>query len=504
MARWREWAAAAAVGLLAPACAQVAPAPVAAAETGFPAVDRQFAKFQTDEHLAGLVWGVVRDGRIVHLGASGVQDIETRAPVNAETMFRIASMSKAFTALAILKLRDEGKLSLDALAETYVPEMKGWVYPTTDSARIRVRDLLSHVGGLVTDDPWGDRQQPLSEADFTAMLRAGVPFTRAPQTAFEYSNFGYATLGRIITNVSGRRYDQYISAEIMKPLGMNATTYEVRDVDPAHLARGYRWENEAWVLEPTMPNGVFGAMGGVVTNANDYVKWMSFQLDAWPPRDGAEKGPVKRSTVRELAQGLNFPMNIDRVTLEGGAPCRYANTYGMGMNAGLDCELGFTLAHSGGYPGYGSNVLLMPDQGIGLFAFASGTYAGASPVNRRAALELHKAGMLTGRTIAVSAPLAAAYRAAGAMYGAGDIEPGRAMLAMNFLMDRSPDNWKRKLAGLKEKVGACRSDEPIKPTGALTGRFAWTCERGAIEGGLLLSPTNPPGIQALEFSISDK
>jgi hypothetical protein len=72
-------------------------------------------------------------------------------------------MSKAFTALSILKLRDEGKLSLDAPAETYVPELKGWRYPTADAPKIRVRDLLNHTAGLVTDDPWGDRQTPLGE-----------------------------------------------------------------------------------------------------------------------------------------------------------------------------------------------------------------------------------------------------------------------------------------------------------------------------------------------------
>lgn len=76
------------------------------------------------------------------------------------------------------------------------------------------------------------------------MLRDGVPFTRAPQTHMEYSNFGYALLGRIITNVSGRPYNQYVMTEIMKPLGMTSTTYEVRDVPAAKLALGYRWENE--------------------------------------------------------------------------------------------------------------------------------------------------------------------------------------------------------------------------------------------------------------------
>ena len=155
--------------------------------------------------MPGLVYGIVA-GRAARLCPNLRQPDRTNPPsvVTPDTLFRIASMSKAFTALAILKLRDEGRLRLDALAEDYVPELRNWRYPTSDSPRIRVRDLLSHVAGFVTDDPWGDRQQVLTEAEFTRMLRDGVPFTRAPDTAFEYSNFGYALLGRIITNVSGR------------------------------------------------------------------------------------------------------------------------------------------------------------------------------------------------------------------------------------------------------------------------------------------------------------
>ena len=508
MRRFGVFALALMMSVATPACAQVAPP---AAQIGpewqlpLASIDERMLAFQEEAHVPGMVWGVVKDGRLLHFTANGVQDIENGEPVNAQSMFRIASMSKAFTALAILKLRDDGKLRLDDLVETYVPEFKALKYPTTDSPRIRVRDLLSHVGGFVTDDPWGDRQQVISEAEFTAMLRASPPLTRAPQTAFEYSNLGYATLGRIITNVSGQPYDAYIKAEITRPLGMNATTYEVRDVDPARLARGYRWENEAWALEPTMQHGVFGAMGGVVTSADDYVKWIAFLLDAWPARDGAETGPVRRSSVRELSQGLNFPMLVQRPALDdGAAPCRYANNYGMGFNAGMDCDLGFTLAHSGGYPGYGSNLLLLPDQGVGLFVFANRTYAGPSLTNRLAALELHKAGVLKGRAVAVSAALANAYQTAGAMYRAGSIEPGRSMLAMNFLMDRSPENWSRELARLKDEVGACSADAPIKATGAMTGTFAWTCERGVIDGEILLAPTNPPGIQALTLQVLEK
>jgi D-alanyl-D-alanine-carboxypeptidase/D-alanyl-D-alanine-endopeptidase len=474
------------------------PAPVTT-ESLVPEIDAAFRTWQQEEHVSGVVWGVVKDGALVHYGGSGVQDRESARPVNADSLFRIASMSKAFTALAILKLRDEGKLSLEAPAETYVPELKGWAYPAADAPRIRVRDLLSHVGGLVTDDPWGDRLQPLAEADFTVMLQSGVPFSRAPQTAFEYSNFGYALLGRIITNVAQRPFDDYIRAEIMLLLGMMSTGYEVSEAPIERRALGYRWENERHALEPTMPRGAFGAMGGVQTSVNDYARWVAFLLDAWPSRNGAEQGPVRRSSVRELAQGLGFPQVdvVQRDGPSGAKPCAIAFAYGMGMYSRADCELGFALSHSGGYPGYGAYVLLMPGSGVGVFAFANGTYAAPGPPVTLAALALHRARLAPARPIAVSAALDDAYRIAALMYSAGNLEPGKAMLAMNFLLDRSADSWAREFAKLRQQVGKCMGGAPVQPTGMLSGDFQWTCERGTIDGELLLSPTHPPRIQSL-------
>jgi D-alanyl-D-alanine-carboxypeptidase/D-alanyl-D-alanine-endopeptidase len=487
----------------APLAAQ-APSPPAPAqlEQVIPAIDRHFRRFQEEAHLPGLVWGIVRDGRLVHFGASGVQDLESRRPMSADTLFRIASMSKAFTALAILKLRDEGRLSLDAPAETYVPELRGWRYPTTDSPRISVRDLLSHVGGFVTDDPWGDRQTPLPEAEFTEMLRTGVPFTRPPQTAFEYSNFGYALLGRIITNVSGRPFENYIGEEIMRPLGMASTGYDISRSPAARRALGYRWENEAWSREPDLARGAFGAMGGVQTRASDYARWVAFLLSAWPPRDGAEQGPVRRSSVRELAQGLNFVQLRARPVLPGGQPCPIPGAYAKGFIVAQDCLLGTTLTHGGGYPGYGSFLLLLPDHGVGLFALANRTYGAPSPPVFLAALEMERAGLLPVRVVPVSAALASAYRAAGAIFRAGRLDPGRSLLAMNFLMDRSAENWASELARLKAEAGECRTDAPIIATGALSGRFTWACERATLQGNLLLAPTHPPGIQALRLQVA--
>ena len=86
------------------------------------------------------------------------------------------------------------------------------------------------------------------------------------------------------------------------------------------------------------------------------------------------------------------------------------------------------------------------------------------------------------------------------MWAAGSLEPGRGALAMNFLMDRSAENWAREFARLKGEAGACQPG-PIVPTGALTGQFEWPCERGRVQGQLLLAPTDPPTIQALRFRV---
>jgi CubicO group peptidase (beta-lactamase class C family) len=341
----------------------------------------------------------------------------------------------------------------------------------------------------------------LPEADFTRMLRDGVPFTRAPGIAYEYSNFGYALLGRIISNVSGRPYKDYIEQTIMRPLGMTDTGYDIAEAPADRRALGYRFENEAFAREPDMVHGAFGAMGGVQTTANDYAKWVTFLLSAWPPRDGAERGPVKRASVRELAQGLNFPQRVRRPGTNASG-CIQALAYGMGLRVAQDCDAGFTLAHGGGYPGYGSYVLLLPDHDAGIFAFANRTYAGPAGMVRDIAMELEKDAWLTRRAIPVSAALAERYRTAQAMFMAGRIDPGRESLASNFLMDRSETNWAAELARLASQAGTCRTDAGIVATGALSGTFVWSCERGAITGDLILAPTNPPMIQSLRLTFA--
>lgn len=479
-----------------PALAQPAAATIAE-------IDRTMENFRLDAHIPGMVWGIVQDGRLVHVKGAGVQDLDTKRPVGADTLFRIASMTKAFTALSILKLRDEGKLSLDAPVETYVPELRDWKYPTSDAPKIRVRDLLTHTAGFVTDDPWGDRQTPMPEEEFTRLLRDGVPFSRTPGMAMEYSNLGYALLGRIIANVSARPYKDVIQQQIFTPLAMTSTGYDVAAAPAERRALGYRWEDNAWKLEPTMAHGAFGAMGGVQTSANDYAKWVAFLLSAWPPRDGADDGPVRRSSVRELVQGANFPSVRQRPGASGAAACRQAATYAMGFTAAIDCDLGLTMNHGGGYPGYGSHVVLFPDYGLGIFAMANRTYAGPSPPVWDAAVALLRAGQLKRRPLTTSTALTAAYAGVVRIFTSGSVTPssdGGDVLAMNFLMDRDAEHWAREITALKASVGRCDTASPIVPSTAMAGRFTWSCENGRVTGSILLAPTKEPRIQALSLT----
>jgi D-alanyl-D-alanine-carboxypeptidase/D-alanyl-D-alanine-endopeptidase len=461
-------------------------------------IDTIFANWRLSAHAPGLVYGVVADGRLVHVRGLGEPVVGASAPVTADTLFRIASMSKAITALAILKLRDEGKLSLDAPVQDYVPQLAGWRYPTTDSPKITVRNLLTHTAGFVEDNPWGDRQQVMSEAAFDQLLRDGAPFSRAPGLAMEYSNLGYAILGRIVANLSGVAYQDYIRTQIMAPLGMSSTGFDVFASPQDRRALGYRWQDNRWVREPDMADGAFGAMGGVETSANDYAKWVSFLLSAWPARDGAQAGPVGRATVREIVTGANFVTTALRSPAIGGAACRQAVTYGMGWRVVDDCDLGRVVTHTGGYPGYGSVVMLLPDTGVGIFAFSSRTYGAPSLPAMRAALALHRAGALPDRSIPVSPGLETAYAAARSVWRSGDI--AAAPLANNVLMDRDAPAWKTLLANVKAEVGDCVTAAAIRPISAMEGRFTWTCAHGRVAGRVQRAPTNAVTIQALEFA----
>jgi CubicO group peptidase (beta-lactamase class C family) len=466
--------------------------------TAFADVDRILAEYATSVHAPGAAWGIVIDGELAHQGTMGVRDVASKAPVDADTVFRIASMTKSFTAMSILKLRDAGQLSLDDPAERYVPELKNLRYPTTDSPRITVRHLLTHSEGFPEDNPWGDQQLSESEAELSRMLREGIPFSNAPGVAYEYSNYGFAILGRIVSRVSGKPYDEYVAENILKPLGMSSTTLHPSKVAPNRIAIGYRWEDERWKEEPALPHGSFGSMGGMLTSIRDLSRYVSAFLDAWPPRDGPEIGPVRRASLREMQQPWRpsgMRVVLDKLT---SATHLTSTSYGYGLSVTQTCQYRAVVAHSGGLPGYGSLMRWLPDYGVGIIAFGNVTYTGWNNAVGAAIDRLDRTGGLRPREVRPSTALVSARDDVSKLVVRWDDALADKIAAENLFMDRSKDRRRKEIDDLRAQVGACSAPTKFDVVeNALRGQWTMSCERGALQVAITLAPTIPPGVQYL-------
>lgn len=463
----------------------------------FAELDAACRAFAQQENLPGLAAGVVQGGTLAHVTTVGLADIEASRKVEPATAFRIASMTKNMTALAVLSLRDQGRLSLDAPLSDYVPQFASVKPATRDSRPVSLRDLLSHMAGFVTDDPWGDRVLGMTPAELDALIATGQLFARPTGLAFEYSNLGYALIGRALTNVSGEPYQQFIRRTILEPLGMQATTFDPSEAMKGDYAFGYRLDEGQWSRERIEPDGEVGAMGGLVTTVPDYARYVAFLLSAWPPRDDDEAGPVRRSSVRELGQWHAPPFMIEPI--DGRPPV--ATAYGYGLMNSADPKHGRRLHHSGGLPGYGSHVLMLPDRGWGVFAFGNRTYAQMSRLTVRLADMLHDAE--PRRPAAAPSPaLKRAIEAFVEAYAEGRIERAASCFAVNFLPDMPAPLRDKELAALKQRLGEGKL-EAIEPVHALAGRFTLACARGRLRGTITLSPDAAPGIQKLVLSAED-
>jgi CubicO group peptidase (beta-lactamase class C family) len=467
--------------------------------SAFPAIDQSFRAFTAREHIPGAAWGVIVDGKLVHVGVVGNRDVATGAPVDSSMVFRIASMTKSFTAMSILKLRDEGRLSLDDPAEKYVPELAGLKYPTTDSPRITIRHLLSHAEGFPEDNPWGDQQLARTDEEMSRMMRAGIPFSTAPGTAYEYSNYGFAILGRIVAKVSGMPYADYVRANILQPLGMSSTTLSPRSVPANRLAHGYRWEDDQWKEEAQLPDGAFGSMGGMLTSLNDLGLYVGALLGAWPPRDGAETGPIRRSSLREMQQiwrpgATSVVRDANGIRLNTGG-------YGFGLRVSTSCQFGHIVAHSGGLPGFGSQMRWLPEYGVGIIAFGNRTYTGWNGPFDAALAELLKTGALEPRMAEPSPALERARDAVTRLAMSWDDGLARSIAADNLFLDRSLERRAAEMLALRNRLGACSSAKSFAYVeNALRGQWIIPCERGGMLASITLAPTMPPTVQYMEFS----
>ena len=273
-------------------------------------------------HCPGMTITVVRDGKIIKQGAYGKANLELDAPVKNETVFEIGSVSKQFTAAAILQLVDAGKLGLDDTVGKWLPDAPDEWKPIT------VRQLLSHTSGIreylqVTLDMRKDYS-------LDALLKeiAKKPCDYAPGLCWSYSNGGYAVAGAILEKAGGETWEKQITNRIFVKLGMGKTTIQSLPTVVPNRAAGYTWNGKAHSNGEVLRKGVGTTAGSILSTGEDLAKW-AIALDQGkvtsPSVMNIAFQPIKLSSGRSFDYGLGWFIDTsgpDRIVEHGG------NTFG--------------------------------------------------------------------------------------------------------------------------------------------------------------------------------
>ncbi|WP_461042287.1 serine hydrolase domain-containing protein [Spirosoma harenae] len=468
-------------------------------EAAFPIVEKIYKDAAEKRHFPGVAFGIVLDGKLVYSGGVGYTNVAKKTPATAKSLFRIASMTKSFTTMAILKLRDEGKLRLDDPAEQYIPELKNHKYLTADAPRITVRNLMTHTAGFPEDNPWGDRQLDDSKADLLKLIKDGISNSNVPSFSYEYSNLAFAMLGQIINVVSGKPYQQYINETIFRPLGMNDTQWEYTRVPAEKLALGYRWQDENWLEEALLHDGSYGAMGGLITSIEDFSKYVALHQSAWPPRSDDDNGPIKRSSIREMQHPWVISSFASQAKNSAGQLCPEINGYGYGLRWAENCKGHKGIGHTGGLPGFGSQWRILNDYGIGVIAYANLTYAGMATINAAVLDTLVAIGKLKPRQLPVSNILAQRKTELVKLLPDWTNAEKSGIFAENFFPDKSVAIRRKTVQELYTKAGKISRVGELVPENQLRGHFLIEGEKANIDVFFTLTPENPALIQQLDF-----
>ena len=312
----------------------------------FAAVDQYVLEQMHDGRVPGLALAIVHDGRIVHARGFGVADPRGH-PVTPETPFILGSLSKLFTAVAVLQLVDQGRIQLDAPVQQYLPWFD--VRDHRASSRITIRELLNHTSGI----PRSAGLQLVRGEDAVTRaqqerLMAHVRLRHAPGTAFEYSNANYWLLGLVVEAVAGTSYAPYVQSHIFAPLDLTGSFTSEADARRAGLAEGHR----VWFGVPRPENLPFYwrelAVGYLISDANDMARVLIAQSE--PAIAGA--GVLSAQSLREMQtppRGMPYAMGwlaatIDRVPV---------------------------LWHTGAVANYHGDMLLIPSAGWGVVQLAN-------------------------------------------------------------------------------------------------------------------------------------
>ena len=424
-----------------------------------------------------LAYGIVSGGQLV-------------AKRDPDAIFRIASMTKSFTAATVLGVC-RGVIPVTGVAPSLDDELVDWLPDLQESewaAGMTVRDALTMSTGLPNDDPWADRLESLSDAGMRDLMTrpAGTNFVTG--TGYEYANYGYALLGAFVEAATGREFTEVVATHLLTPLGLESTGFDVRELDGDRLVTGYR-KNLAGELEPqpfTLP-GAFSAIGGLASSVRDVARWISVLMTAvdgtavagesagdvaGPVAAAGEAGreggndlgefplggnPREQRTWRRILADLQQAHRLISVTRNSRDAVVTAG-YGYGLRCYFDTQLGHSAGHSGGYPGFSLHMRWHAASGTGvvLSANVTGFPAEAVATNALDALVSDVRGRGDG---SVSWPRAEAVEATPAHKGAGASGAG-VVYAVGPVCSFAPSQEAReRVAQAERMIAACDDSE---------------------------------------------
>jgi CubicO group peptidase (beta-lactamase class C family) len=348
-------------------------------EAGWTRVIALYRQRLADAGIVGSSLFLIRGGAVVGTAIEGYQDLQTKQPVDERTIYHWASVTKTFTGVAIMQLRDRGLLGLDDPVVKYVPELRRVHNPHGDISQVTIRHLMSHSGGFRSGTwPWGGDEpwHPFEPTEWEQLV-AMFPYTQVlfkPGTKYRYSNPGVVFLGRIIEILSADDYEMYVTKNILMPLEMHRTFF---DRAPAHLLkhRSHSYVRDAGGIHE-MPfdfdTGITVSNGGLNAPLDDMAKYLAFLIGDDRRRDVYD--PVlARGSIDEM-----FRPQIRAVDGEGGS--------GSDVSAGLSCFIerhhGVQLVgHSGDQNGFISHLYIhRPSRSGYIVSFNTNT---ASAAGRR-------------------------------------------------------------------------------------------------------------------------
>lgn len=339
-------------------------------------IEAVVARAMQEYRVPGMAVGVVLDGEILIARGFGVRDIGTSEPVDIETMFRIASASKAFTSAALAILVDEGKVSWDGPVAGYLPEFRmndDWV-----TERITVSDLLAHRSGLSPHA--GDLllwpvPNEHTTADVIHALRY-FPLESGFRNGYSYDNLLYIVAGEVVASVSGQAWGDFVDHRIMRPLGMErCVAGRVPDSEMTNLAAPHGVvEGELTVIErnriPAEPTK-FAPAGGIVCSLSDMLTWVGVQLGQGMSQDGVELFSAAQS--REMWSPHNW-LGVSDLAFDWYRT--QFSAYGLGWRM-RDIQGYREVSHTGSLDGMRAHVLMIPELGLGIVVLANGSSSDA-------------------------------------------------------------------------------------------------------------------------------